>query len=131
MDARSTDSKLVSLLAMILALMLCNLGISAFVCAINRDIDLFVRETAKLFGHLGTPEYAHGACSFRIFLVCKAEESTGEEKAYYESVQKVILERQIGSHYYCSSYTSLELSTSTHRLVDLYNNSQLENCLHA
>ena len=72
MDAGSTDSKLVSLLAMILALMLCNLGISAFVCAINRDIDLFVRETAKLFGHLGTPEYAHGACSFRIFLVCKA-----------------------------------------------------------
>ena len=70
---------------------------------VNRDIDLFVHETAKLFGHLGTPEYAHGACSFRIFLVRKAEESTGEEKAYYESAQKVTLERQIGSRYYVTS----------------------------
>ena len=65
---------------------------------VNRDIDLFVHETAKLFGHLGTPEYACGA-SFRIFL----EGCTGEEKAYYESAQKVTLERQIGSRYYVTS----------------------------
>ena len=70
---------------------------------VNCDIDLFVCETAKLFGHLGTPEYGYGASSFRIFLVRKAEECTGEEKAYYEYAQKVTLERQIGSRYYVTS----------------------------
>ena len=52
---------------------------------------------------MGTPEYGYGASSFCIILVRKAEECTGEEKAYYESAQKVTLERQIGSRYYVTS----------------------------
>ena len=35
------------------------------------DIDLFVHEISKLFGHLGTPEYCHGASAFRVFLESK------------------------------------------------------------
>ena len=31
---------------------------------LNRDIDLCVHELAKLFGHLGTPEYCHGVSTF-------------------------------------------------------------------
>ena len=36
--------------------------------AINRDNDLYVHELAKLFGHLGTPDYCHSVSTFRIFL---------------------------------------------------------------
>ena len=42
---------------------------------LNRDIDLFVHELVKLFGHLGTPEYCHGSSTFRVFLEHKARES--------------------------------------------------------
>ncbi len=70
---------------------------------LNRDIDLFVHEIAKLFGHLGTPEYCHGVSTFRIFLARKAKECTGVEQEYYESAQKIVLERQVGSRYYVTS----------------------------
>ena len=66
------------------------------------DIDLFVREIAKLFGHLGTPENADGA-SFRVFLAHRATECVGAEKEYYVNAQRIILERQIGSRYYVTS----------------------------
>ena len=55
-----------------------------------RDIDLFVKELAKLFGHLGTPEYCHGASVFRVFLETKTRETIGDEQNYYLSVQKVV-----------------------------------------
>ena len=67
------------------------------------DADLFVHEVAKLFGHLGTPEYAHGASSFRDFLVHKAAECAEAEREYFEFAQRVILERQVGSRYYVTS----------------------------
>ncbi len=70
---------------------------------LNRDIDLFVHELAKLFGHLRTPEYCHGASTFRIFLSHKARQCTGVEKEYYECAQKIVLERQVGSRYYVTS----------------------------
>ena len=53
--------------------------------SLNCDIDLFVHELAKLFGHLGSPEYCHGGSTFRTFLIHKAHVSTGDEKEYYES----------------------------------------------
>ena len=65
------------------------------------DIDLFVREIAKLFGHLGTPENADGA-SFRLFLAQRATECVGAEE-YYVNTQKVFLERQVGNRYYVTS----------------------------
>ena len=68
-----------------------------------RDIDLFVKELAKLFGHLGTPEYCHGASVFRVFLEAKTRETIGDEQNYYLSAQKVVLERQIGNRYYVTS----------------------------
>ena len=71
--------------------------------SLNRDIDLFVHELAKLFGHLGSPEYCHGGSTFRIFLAHKAQVSTGDEKEYYESAQKIVLECQVGSHYFVTS----------------------------
>ena len=40
---------------------------------IYHDIDLLVHESAKLFGHLGTPENADGA-SFHLFLAQRATE---------------------------------------------------------
>lgn len=70
---------------------------------LNRDIDLCVHELAKLFGHSGTPEYCHGASAFRVFLESKTRESCGDEKTYYVSAQKVVLERQVGSRYYVTS----------------------------
>ena len=69
---------------------------------IYHDIDLFVREIAKLFGHLGTPENADGA-SFRLFLAQRATECVGVEKEYYVNTQKVFLERQVGNRYYVTS----------------------------
>jgi len=56
---------------------------------LSYDIDSFVHELAKLFGHLGTPEYCHGSSTFRVFLEQKTKESSGDEKEYYLSVQKV------------------------------------------
>ena len=70
---------------------------------LNRDIDLFVHELAKLFGHLGTPEYCHGVSTFRLFLAQKAKECTGIEREYYEFAQKIVLERQVGNRYYVTS----------------------------
>ena len=32
------------------------------------DIDQFVHELCKLFGHLGTPEHCHGNAAFRVYL---------------------------------------------------------------
>ena len=66
----------------------------------NPDVDKVVHEIAKLFGHLGTPEYCHGAQSFQIFLALKARERKGADKTYYENAQKVFLKRQVGSCYY-------------------------------
>ena len=78
---------------------------SKFSCnsTLNRDIDLFVHELAKLFGHLGTPEYCHGSSTFRVFLESKVRASSSDDKEYYLSVQKVVLERQVGSRYYVTS----------------------------
>lgn len=78
---------------------------SALACSstLNRDIDLFVHELVKLFGHLGTPEYCHGSSTFRVFLEHKVRESSEDDKEYYLSAQKVVLERQVGSRYYVTS----------------------------
>ena len=73
------------------------------------DIDLFVHEVSKLFGHLGTPEYCHGASAFRVFLESKVRACDGEEREYFESAQKVVLERQVGSRYYVTSYNACRI----------------------
>ena len=53
------------------------------------DIDLIVHEISKLFGHLGTPEYCHGASAFRAFLGSKVRESNGIDKEYFLNLQNV------------------------------------------
>ena len=58
---------------------------------LSYDIDSFVHELAKLFGHLGTSEYCHGSSTFHVFLEQKTRESSGDEKEHYLSVQKVVL----------------------------------------
>ena len=72
----------------------------------HHDIDKLVHEVAKLFGHVGTPEYCHGAVVFRVFLSMKARECTGINQKYYESAQNVFLKRQVGSRYYVTSYNA-------------------------
>ena len=54
-------------------------------------IDKMVHEVAKLFGHLGTPEYCYGADTFQTFLIIKVRECFGAEKQYYECVQSVTM----------------------------------------
>ena len=51
---------------------------------------------------LGTPEYCHGS-TFRVFLELQARQSSGDDKEYYLSAQKVVLEHQVGSRYYVTS----------------------------
>ena len=51
------------------------------------DVDRFVHEICKLFGHLGTPEYGQGA-AFRIFL---AKECDGDDQDYYQCTKNVYL----------------------------------------
>ena len=63
------------------------------------DVDRFVHEICKLFGHLGTPEYGQGA-AFRIFL---AKECDGDDQDYYQCTKNVYLKQQIGSRYYVTS----------------------------
>ena len=70
------------------------------------DLEKMVHEVAKLFGHLGTPEYCYGADTFQTFLIIKVRECFGAEKQYYKCVQSVSLKRQVGSRYYVTSYNA-------------------------
>ena len=70
----------------------------------HADIDTCVHEICKLFGHVGTPEYCHGASSFRVFVA--KEIAHGHQVDYYPSVQLVHLKCQIGSRYYVTSYNA-------------------------
>ena len=63
------------------------------------DIDQFVHELCKLFGHLDSPEYCHGNGAFRVYL--KKESSTGDH--YFNDAKSVYLKRQVGSRYYVTS----------------------------
>ena len=65
------------------------------------DIDVFVHEICKAFGHLGTPEYGHGASTFRVFLASKILHTDKEQ--YYVDANEVYLERQVGNRYYVTS----------------------------
>ena len=65
----------------------------------RNDVDQFVYEVCKLFGHCGTPEYCHGSGSFRTFLADKA--SSRDE--YFVNAKNVVLRRQVGSQYYVTS----------------------------
>ena len=65
----------------------------------RNDVDQVVHEVCKLFGHLGTPEYCHGAEAFRVYLA--KESKTGD--SYYESAKNVYLKRQVGSRYYVTA----------------------------
>jgi len=67
------------------------------------DIDCFIHEVCKAFGHLGCPEYGQGASSFRIFIASKIKRSCGEEKEYYIKAEMVFFERQVGNRYYVTS----------------------------
>ena len=96
---------------------------SALIC-LNRDIDLFVHELTKLFGHLGTPEYCHGS-TFRVFLELKARQSSGDDKEYYLSAQKVVLERQVGSRYYVTSCNAGRLYFLCKALVEFLEEEEL------
>ena len=64
------------------------------------DIDQFVHELCKLFGHLGTPEYCHGNAAFRVYL---ENRSTMGDDSYFRDAQSVYLKRQVGSRYYVTS----------------------------
>ena len=65
----------------------------------RNDVDQVVHEVCKLFGHLGTPEYCHGAEAFRVYLA--KESKTGD--SYYETAKNVYLKRQVGSRYYVTA----------------------------
>ena len=69
----------------------------------HSDIDRFVYEVCKAFGHLGCPEYGQGASSFRVFIASKIKQSCDEEKEYYTKAEMVFFERQVGSRYYVTS----------------------------
>ena len=72
----------------------------------DTGVDCFVYELCKLFGHLGAPEYCHGAASFRVFV---AKECSVDLSGYYKSVQSVYLKRHVGSRYYITSYNAARL----------------------
>lgn len=95
------------------------------VTCLNRDIDLFVHELVKLFGHLGTPEYCHRSSTFRVFLELKARESSRDDKEYYLSAQKVILERQVGSRYYVTSCNAGRLYFLSKALIEFLKEEEL------
>ena len=57
---------------------------------LNRDIDFFVHELAKLLGHLRTPEYCRGVSIFHVFLAQKAMECTGIEREHSEGCLRVL-----------------------------------------
>ena len=67
------------------------------------DIDCFVYEVCKAFGHLGCPEYGQGASSFWVFIASKIKQSCDDEKEYYTKAEMVFFERQVGSRYYVTS----------------------------
>ena len=69
-------------------------------------VDHFVYELCKLFGHVGSPEYCHGAASFPVFL---AKEYNGDQKHYYKLAQTVRLKRYVGSRYYITSYNAARI----------------------
>ena len=100
---------------------------SALTCSstLNCDIDLFVHELAKLFGHLGTPEYCHGSSTFRVFLEHKVRESNGDDKEYYLSAQKVVLEHQVGSRYYVTSCNAGRLYFLCKALIEFLKEKEL------
>ena len=54
----------------------------------HSDIDCFVHEVCKAFGHLVCPEYGQGTSLFRVFIASKIKQSC---------------ERQVGSRYYITS----------------------------
>ena len=91
----------------------------------HHDIDKVVHETAKLFGHLGTPEYCVGAETFRIFLSIKARECAGVDRDYYECAQKVFLERQVGSRYYVTAYNAGRIFFLRKAMVAFLNEQKL------
>ena len=91
----------------------------------SHDIDLFVHELAKLFGHLGTPEYCHGSSTFRVFLEDKARKSSRDDKEYYLSTQKVVLERQVGSRYYVTSCNAGRLYFLRKALIEFLKEQEL------
>ena len=84
---------------------------------VYHDIDLFVHEIAKLFGHLGTPENADGA-SFRLFIAQRAADSAGIDREYYVNAQKVLLERQVGCRYYVTSCNAGRIFFLRRAMVD-------------
>jgi len=69
----------------------------------HSDIDCFVYEVCKVFGHLGCPEYCQGASSFWVFIASKIKQSCDEQKEYYTKAEMVFFERQVGSRYYDTS----------------------------
>ena len=76
----------------------------------NGDIDSFVHEICKLFGHVGGPEYAHGASTFKVFLsLMVAKEASVEGETYYTNAEKVLLKRQVGNRYYVTSFNAARI----------------------
>jgi hypothetical protein len=67
---------------------------------LDRDVDEFVREICKLFGHLGSPEYGHGAQTFRIFLLNEFKKTN---EYYYQKASDIFLKHQVGNRYYVTS----------------------------
>ena len=62
----------------------------------------------KLFGHVGGPEYAYGASSFRVFSSSMAAKEYKVE-TYYKNSENVLLERQDRSRYYVTSFNAARI----------------------
>ena len=69
------------------------------------QVDTFVHEFYKLFGHHGAPEYEHGFLTFPDFLTIKSNDSSlcEDNASYFTSCLKVSLDRQVGSHYFVTA----------------------------
>ena len=88
------------------------------------DIDCFVHEICKLFGHVGGPEYAHGASSFRVFLSSMASKEA-EGDTYYKNAEKVLLKRQVGSRYYVTSFNAARILFLRRAMITFLKEQQL------
>ena len=64
----------------------------------------------KLFGHVGGPEYAHGASSFIVFSSLMAAKENKVETYYKNSENiNILLERQFRSRYYVTSFNAARI----------------------
>ena len=86
------------------------------------SVDVFVHEFCKLFGCYGVSEYAYGAKKFIDFLnIMSVDPSLAAKVAsYYKSCTDVILDHQIGSHYFVTAANAGKILYLKEAAVEVY-----------